>query len=230
MPLFDGMIMDIISETIAGRACRFVDRAAPLTVVWAGGGQDENHLTELAARCPNINLFSFDYTGWDADFSPWPATLGGGRVFDGHAERTLSFLLNDALPWLDGHSSSPRMLCAYSLAGLFSMWCAGQTDAFSAYVCCSSSFWYPGWADYAKTMRFPGKPYIYISLGGKEKNTKDPLMATIEDETRRQAALCKASPDVREVMFRMVPGGHFASDINRLGDGIDWAGKALHVL
>ena len=38
----------------------------------------------------------------------------------------------------------------YSLAGLFSLWAAYQTDVFSGFAAASPSVWFPGFIEYMK--------------------------------------------------------------------------------
>ena len=58
---------------------------------------------------------------------------------------------------------------------------------------------------------------IYISLGGKEANTKDQLMSTIADRTRETVEVLKKCCEVK---YELNPGGHFADPGKRLAKAV----------
>ena len=165
---------------------------------------------------------AFDTLAWDEDYSPWPAENGNGRFFAGGAQKTLLWAEKYALPLIRRDTPAPVYLMGYSLAGLFALSCLYEAGGFGGAVCCSASLWYPGWMEFARTHRpYPGCE-IYLSLGGKEKNTSDPLMSTIEDAVKEQDRLLREDPGVKRSVLRMVPGGHFADSVKRLAAGVDW--------
>ena len=86
----------------------------------------------------------------------------------------------------------------------------------------SGSFWVDGWSDYAKTHALRKKASIYLSLGGKEDKTDNPLMATVGTRTKELEALLKADPLTERIVFELNSGGHFADSVKRLIKGILW--------
>lgn len=62
----------------------------------------------------------------------------------------------------------------YSLAGLFALWAAYQTDTFKAVAAASPSIWFPGFVDFMKDREIHTKR-VYLSLGDKEEKTRIPL-------------------------------------------------------
>ena len=66
----------------------------------------------------------------------------------------------------------------YSLAGLFALWAACQTDIFSGVAAASPSVWFPGFIDYMKTYKIKSQN-VYLSLGDREEKTRNPVMAQI---------------------------------------------------
>ncbi len=108
----------------------------------------------------------------------------------------------------------------YSLAGLFSLWALSENCGADGAACVSGSLWFPGWDDYSKTAVYPAGSRIYLSLGGKESNSPDPLVATIGRAYDLQySALRKAG---LRCVYEKNSGGHFASPHHRLAKAIAW--------
>ena len=61
---------------------------------------------------------------------------------------------------------------------------------------------------------------VYISLGGKEETTKNPVMQSVGVRTRNQLKLLKADPNCIAATLEMNPGGHFSDTANRIAKGI----------
>ena len=73
----------------------------------------------------------------------------------------------------------------------------------------SGSFWVDGWSDYAKTHALRKKASIYLSLGGKEDKTDNPLMATVgtrtkELERKMFRTVCEKKQECKECCERSV--------------------------
>ena len=64
----------------------------------------------------------------------------------------------------------------------------------------------------------PGVKRVFLSLGDREKNTKNPRMATVEDNTRRILSLLTARGV--PAALEMNPGGHFNDVPQRIARGI----------
>lgn len=181
---------------------------------------------------------------WGHDLSPWkaPAAFGDEEFGDGASE-TLNFLLEDLIPALDQYLSESSdlektdeddltgpflknselkrqyFLCGYSLAGLFALWAAYQTDLFKGVAAVSPSVWYRGWLDYARAHR-PLCSKIYLSLGTKEEKTRNPVMATVGDAIREQYRLLCDEKICCQLDFN--PGGHGSNSDYRMARGMAW--------
>ena len=68
----------------------------------------------------------------------------------------------------------------YSLAGLFALWAAYQTDIFEGVAAASPSIWFPGFVDYMKEHELKAKS-VYLSLGDKEEKARNQTMAKVGD-------------------------------------------------
>jgi predicted alpha/beta superfamily hydrolase len=108
------------------------------------------------------------------------------------------------------------ILGGYSLAGLFALYACTKTDLFDSCLSASGSLWYPGWISYLQEHPVQCRK-VYLSLGDTEKNTRSPLMAQVEDNTRICAEMIGK---YAEVTMEMNPGSHFNDPSGRIVKGI----------
>ncbi len=200
---------------------------APLFLLIGGDGEEEGVLREARALTETpFRLASLPVENWNDALSPWPAepVFRGGEPFGGRAEETLGVLVSRVLPALREALEAPTAPCfllGYSLAGLFSLWSLYRTEAFAGAVSASGSLWFPGFAEYALGRSFAGRPEkLCFSLGDREKNTRNPLMARVQDDT--EAVFRRVRDLGIPCTFRLDPGGHFRDPERRLGLGIAW--------
>ena len=127
----------------------------------------------------DIHLRVIKVDQWNHDLSPWntPPVFGREGFGDG-AEATLSEVLK-----LTSDPEKNYYIGGYSLAGLFALWAAYQTDAFKGVAAASPSVWFPGFLDFAKANVIRTQK-VYLSLGDKEDRAKNPVMATVSDRIR----------------------------------------------
>ena len=159
-------------------------------------------------------LAAFAVKDWNRELRPWAAPPVFGKLpFGGMAEETLSFVLACLLPELRVQLGADMKVCVggYSLAGLFALWAATETNAFSGVAAASPSVWFPGWMDYVKANPIQAKS-VYLSLGDKEEQAKNPVMATVGDCIREQYALLQAD---HSVTLEWNPGNHFQDSEKR---------------
>lgn len=157
---------------------------------------------------------------WFQDLSPWPA-VSGKMSFGSGAQDTLERIL-----MLTGAPGKRYVLGGYSMGGLFALWAACRTDAFSAVAAASPSVWFPGFMEYLAAGEIrTGK--VYLSLGDREEKTRNPVMATVGDRLREVYALLQS---------RGIPcclewneGNHFRDLENRMAKGFAWAMKGTGV-
>ncbi len=167
-------------------------------------------------------LAAFAVDDWNVDLSPWEApAVFGNRGFGHGAGQTLSYVTERLIPELrsviNDHHSLPVIIGGYSLAGLFALWAAYESDEFAAACAVSPSVWFPGWLDHAKAHE-PKATYIYLSLGDREEKTKNPVMATVGDCIRKQYELLGPDRSVLE----WNPGNHFKDPELRCAKGFKW--------
>ena len=125
-------------------------------------------------------------TDWNQDLPPWGApAMRGEEPFGEGAPDTLAFVQEHLIPEVSIDGEQEIYLGGYSLAGLFAMWAAYQTDLFAGVAAASPSLWYPGWPAFAEEKNVK-VPKVYLSLGKKEEKTRHPVMRTVGENIRRQ--------------------------------------------
>jgi len=155
---------------------------------------------------------------WFQDLSPWRVPAVSGKIaFGDGAEETLEKILN-----LTGEPGKRYILGGYSMGGLFALWAACRTDAFSAVAAASPSVWFPGFTEYM-TSGGIRTGCVYLSLGDREEKTRNPVMATVGDRIREIHAWLRA----REIpcCLEWNEGNHFRDLEERMAKGFAWAMK-----
>ena len=170
------------------------------------------------------DLIVIESADWNAELSPWSAdkVFRGGSDFAGGAPDYLRLLTDTIMPEAEallGHPITRRGIAGYSLSGLFALWSTCQTDRFAYAASMSGSLWYDGFTDYLRTHQPTATlGHVYLSLGDREKETKNARMQTVEKTTREAAAIL--SDYGIETELTMNPGGHFTDVPDRIADGI----------
>lgn len=169
---------------------------------------------------------------WNDDLTPWPApgVFRKAKPFGGKADSFLEILLNEYVPVVEADLASRglgevhgRTLAGISLSGLFAIWAAHRTGAFTDIVSISGSLWYDGFAGWVSDSHIdPGVKSVYISLGDREKNSKDPRMKTVEECTELIARHLSDGEGAPSVTYVLEPGvTHFSPVIPRLQAALD---------
>ena len=147
---------------------------------------EAEHVRRLSGST-DFCILAVPVSDWDRDLTPWSADpVFGKRPFGDGAPVSLRQLEEAGL------LSRRCCLCGYSLAGLFALWAAYQTDALSGAAAVSPSLWYPGWIAYAE----------------------------MGDAVRAQHALL-LSAGIRTAL-EWNPGSHFVDSDLRMARGIAW--------
>ena len=107
----------------------------------------------------------------------------------------------------------------YSLAGLFALWAAYQTDLFAGVAAASPSIWFPGFADLMKTREIRARR-VYLSLGDREERTRNPIMAAVGEKIREAYHLLKEQKT--DCTLEWNPGNHFKEPELRTAKAFAW--------
>ena len=184
---------------------------------------DEHDMAMLDAEFDEIQrltkadfqLIAVNVDSWNHDLSPWkaPAVLGN-EEFGSGAEKTLMEILGIC------QSKNKRyFLGGYSLAGLFSLWGAFQTDVFTGIAAASPSVWFPGFIGYMKENTMKSSK-VYLSLGDKEEKSKNPVMSSVGDCIRDCYALL--TEQGINCTLEWNKGGHFKEPELRMARAFAW--------
>ena len=173
-----------------------------------------------------VSLAACPVEDWDRDLSPWPAkaVFKGGEDFGGGGDAALARLEQTVLPAVRASLSAPEApvyLAGYSLAGLLAAYALFRLPWLTGAVCCSGSLWFPGFLEYAEAHSPAGKPErAYLSLGDKEKKSRNPVLSRVEEDTSafRDLLLARGT----DCTFVLNPGNHFQEPDKRMALGIAW--------
>lgn len=197
-------------------------KGAADTVVYLPG--DHAAAQSVAARLTRPAAVASIPVDWNRDLSPWPAqrVSRGGEDFAGGAGEFLAHLQAVIIPQTEAALPFPvrrRCIAGYSLAGLFALWAAMETELFHGAASMSGSLWFDGFMDWAGERSCHARR-VYLSVGDREARTRNPRMAPVEACTRELAArLASAQIDTTFVLEK---GGHFDEPDARVARGIDW--------
>ena len=176
--------------------------------------------------CDGFNLVTISGLHWNQELSPWPipTVISKDDRFTGEACQWLSLLTDEVVPQVERMLDAPpswRCLSGYSMAGLFAVWTAFQTDLFSRILSASGSMWYPGWLEYAREHEFVGPVAgVYLSVGELESTSRNAVLHTVGERTRQVADLL-AERGI-STKFELNPGNHFKNPPLRVIKGINW--------
>lgn len=162
----------------------------------------------------DFRLIAVKISDWNTELSPWEApAVFGKENFGSGAQKTLS----EILP-LCADKAKTYYIGGYSLAGLFALWSAYQTDTFEGVAAASPSVWFPGFIDFMKINEINSKK-IYLSLGDKEPKARNPLMATVADKIKEAQALLSKKNDC---ILEWNEGNHFKDADLRTAKAFAW--------
>ena len=127
----------------------------------------------------DFRLITVKVNDWNTDLSPWeaPPVFGTAR-FGAGAPAFLDGILS-----LCADRSRTYGIGGYSLAGLFALWAACQTNVFAGVAAASPSIWFPRFTDYMRERPIRCR-HVYLSLGDREERTRSPVMAAVGTKIR----------------------------------------------
>ena len=176
----------------------------------------ETEINEIRKRVQtDFRLIAVKVEDWNHDLSPWkaPAVFGKEDFGDGAGDM-LRFILAQC-----ADRSKTYYIGGYSLAGLFSLWAAYQTDVFAGVAAASPSIWFPGFLQYMRENSIRTNA-VYLSLGDREEKTRNPVMATVGACIREGHALLQ-SGGIRTTL-EWNPGNHFKDAGIRTAKAFAW--------
>lgn len=216
----------LLIETEKFSAAAFMPQTLPEYSVWTvlPQGDGEALFALLPEPKPALICISAD---WNRDLSPWfaPKVFRGGEDFSGGADAFLQNISESVIPFVENKlyiTNCKRIIAGYSLAGLFAVYAFYKSSLFCSGASVSGSLWFDDFLAFAKREKFCRAPErFYFSVGDREKNTKNPRMAAVEDCTKLTVELFRSRGV--PTLFELNPGGHFSEPNARLAKGIAFA-------
>ena len=201
------------------------DINAPLIVFNTFEGDGEGVYQALQNMgCTSLNSLVIGNIDWNHDMSPWymPSIYSKEKSFSGGADEYLKLLIDKILPrakeLMDGEPKFTG-IAGYSLAGLFAVYAMYKTDVFDRVACMSGSLWFHDFIEYCKRNEYKRLPdKIYFSLGDKEANTRNPVLKTVEYNTRELSEYFTNLGS--EVIFELNKSNYFTDTVLRSAKGI----------
>lgn len=176
----------------------------------------ENEFAAILSSCRmSFRLLAARVDDWNRELSPWEApAVFGKESFGSGAGKTLGKLLD-----LCGDKSKTYYIGGYSLAGLFALWAAYQTDVFAGAAAASPSMWFPGFAEYMRENRIKTDT-VYLSLGDREEKARNPVMATVGERIREAHTLLRENGV--NCILEWNEGNHFKDADLRTAKAFAW--------
>ena len=195
-------------------------RAAHVVLLQPVDGHDlefiENEIAVIHRNtAEDFRLIAFRVRDWNKDLSPWPAPAVFGREeFGDGAADTLDEMLK-----LCEERTKTYYIGGYSLAGLFALWAAYQTDLFRGVAAASPSVWFPGFTDFMKEHEIRSR-LVYLSLGDREEKTRNPVMAAVGERIRTAYNLLREQNV--DCILEWNEGNHFRDADIRTAKAFAW--------
>lgn len=214
------------TTVIDGHECRLYGSGAePILIIQPSDSHDlrkMNMEVDLIRESSKVDFrfCALKITNWEQELTPWKAEglFRQGNFGDG-ARSTLQFINNRLLPEIAGNAKSV-ILGGYSLAGLFSLWCAYQLPVFDAIAAMSPSVWYKGWADFMVNHN-PVVKNIYLSMGDQEEKTRNKTLSQAGNILRNFDVVLNKQGVCHYLEWN--EGNHFANTSIRNAKGFVWA-------
>ena len=211
---------DEYRERIEMRVIEYGNPDASLVLIQPVDEQDlsviENEVKEIERLSEkDFHLLAVRINNWNHDLSPWNASAVFGK--DGFGDGANATL--EEIQKFCADKSKTYIIGGYSLAALFSVWAAYQTDLFAGVAAASPSVWFPGFIDYMKDHEImSGK--VYLSLGDKEEKARNSVMATVGKHIREAHEILNRKGI--DTILEWNEGNHFKDSDLRTARAFAW--------
>lgn len=174
-------------------------------------------------------MLSVQPGSWNDDFTPWsaPAFHRGEKMPAGLADAYICHLTGEIKPYMDAHyrtmpEAEHTALFGYSLGGLTTVYTLYKTDVFGVVGSLSGSLWYDGFGEFMESNEpLKRNAKVYLSLGKKEKQSRNPRMSRVAECTERAKDILTKQL-TQTVCFEWNEGGHFDNIPKRFAKAVVW--------
>ena len=180
----------------------------------------------IKLNCNDFVLVNISNINWNDEMTPWKCLplYKNDNGYGGKADNYLQELTNNIIPRIQdkiGFEPTYYAMAGYSLGGLFAIYSLYKTNIFKRIVSGSGSFWYPNFLEYVNRNNLVNKvEKLYISLGNKEKETKNNILSTVEDKTIELVHFFYGKGI--DTKFELNEGNHFRDSYLRIAKGINY--------
>lgn len=188
--------------------------------VYIIGGED--CASSFPLSFPDTVFVSIKVEEWNRYLSPYKAEnpFRKGEFFEGEGDVLLSSIKDELVPRVENNEDDiQRYLIGYSMGGLFSLYSSTLSSLWKGIGSVSGSLWYEGFDDYIENNKIHSDK-IYISLGKKEKESRNKVLKTVEEKT-----ICiyeTILKEGKECALVLNEGGHFQDEEKRIRDAISY--------
>ncbi len=174
--------------------------------------------------CNDFILVNISNINWNNEMTPWKCTplYKSDTEYKGNADEYLIELTNNIIPSIEqilNYKPTYYAIAGYSLAGLFAIYSIYKVNIFKRVISGSGSFWYPNFLEYVKKNKPISKiEKMYISLGDKEKESKNKILSTVEEKTIELVEFFKT--ENINIKFEFNEGNHFKDSYLRIAKGV----------
>lgn len=182
--------------------------------------ESEREWLDRMAEQHSASIVVISGLDWESELTPWKAPGLKSGEFAGRAQAFLDILKGDIMVNIESSlrmNRPRRFIAGVSLSGLFALWASCKTGLFEGVASVSGSFWYDGFLEWISEHR-PEADKFYLSLGEKEKESKNPRLASVDDATKHIYGLLNVIG--AEVTLEYNEGNHFGPLIERIEKAI----------
>ena len=188
--------------------------------VYIIGGED--CASSFPLSFPDTFFVSIKVEEWNRYLSPYKAEnpFRKGEFFEGEGDVLLSSIKDELVPRVENNEDDiQRYLVGYSMGGLFSLYSSLVSDLWNGVGSVSGSLWFEDFDTFV-SKNVPSTKKIYLSLGKKERESRNKFLRSVEDKTK--AIYDTLKEEGIESTFVLNEGGHFQDEEKRLRDAVSW--------
>ncbi|MBO4846262.1 MAG: esterase [Lachnospiraceae bacterium] len=199
---------------------RFGNMSAPVILIQPVDGHDlsaiENEIRLIEEDTDrDFGIICIKVDSWNNDLSPWKAPA----VFRNESFGEGALLTLEKILQICDDKTKTYYIGGYSLAGLFSIWAAYNTDVFKGVAAASPSVWFPDFIQYMSLHNIECEA-VYLSLGDKEGNTRNKVMSTVNKCIEEAYEMLKIKGI--DTVLEWNSGGHFKDADIRTAKAFSW--------
>ena len=182
----------------------------------------EEFVSSFLLSYPDTVFVSIKVEDWNRYLSPYRAEnpFRKGDYFSGEADALLASICNELICIVEKDEEvKERYLVGYSMGGLFSLYASSISDLWKGVGSVSGSLWYEKFDDYLSSRPLKIEK-VYLSLGRREKESRNKVLKTVEEKTK--AIYEKIKKEGIECSFSLQEGGHFQDEEKRIRDAVSY--------